>query len=142
MNVATVQNYLNEVFKQSIVEWEVDKKNPETFHFDTDFDGAMNKSEGHLNWWGNVRDLGFGGRKAILLFDYRPKGVAYVGWAPGGEYTYTYNQSTLVIAHELAHATWSLDHPDENGDPDEHNLMHSAGTAAKLRKAQWDLIHK
>ena len=46
----------------------------------------------------------------------------------------------ITIAHELGHAQ-GRDHPDEHGDPDPENLMHSNyENVWRLRKNQWDAV--
>lgn len=42
-----------------------------------------------------------------------------------------------TVAHELGHGVAALEHPDQNGDPDPDNLMHSNATNHRLRHGQW-----
>jgi len=147
---ALIREYLNNViYNQAVVWWrEVSKLEAVAVNFDLNRDGLLDESV-----WDNPEMLAvINGAQDLTNFDYN---VFLVDNPSSGSLGIsTYNQPfafvcvdehasesvNTTIAHELGHAQ-GLQHPDESGDPDTGNLMHSTSGGEKLRKGQWDDLH-
>ena len=149
-SVATIQDYMNNVaYNQAVIQWTVVESTCAT-NFDLNRDGMFDD-----NSWGtaemntlisNCKDDSY--TKNIFLVDnptFRGFGVMDFSQRYGFVYVDIHTGGQTVentTAHELGHGL-GLVHPDQNGDPDPQNLMHSVNTnPLRLRHGQWDTIRQ
>ncbi len=148
---AAVKMYLNEtIYNQAVVYWKEVKKLPsKTVNFDLNRDSLLDTSSWMTPEMEAIRDAAKNSRYryTVFLVDHPSDGAlgcstydqAFV-FVHGNVHT---GAQTMIntCAHELGHAL-DLEHPDDHGDPDPENLMHSTNpNGERLRKNQWDDLH-
>lgn len=153
---ATVESYINDMYKPAVVKFEVTKKAAKTVHFDTDKSGDVDV-KGAFPSADLTRIINGAGDSSfdfqVFLVDKPNDGS--LGWSGlnNAEKTAIVHPDTSsevdnTIAHEMGHGLFGLRHSDNDSSNahkdagDSKNLMHSvnSGTDA-LRKYQWDQIN-
>lgn len=151
---AAIINYLNNtVYNQAVFKWNVTRLPAVTLDFDLNNDGMVDvgtvavpvpfMSTDEMKFIRDNADAA-GYDHIIFLVDNPTDGsLGFMGY--GQKYGFVHadvsNFETNTIAHELGHGSFSFVHPDENGDSDNDNLMHSDNpNPFRLRKNQWDKI--
>jgi hypothetical protein len=159
---ATIRDYLNNViYNQAVVWWsEVSRLQPVAVNFDLNRDGAFDVSVCNTTEMLGLID---GARAKVLATTNPPVDLnsdyefnvflvdnpssALLGTQCGRSvFVFVDNHSAgenanNTIAHELGHAQGLSVHPDQAGDPDTDNLMHSTDGGERLRKGQWYTLH-
>ena len=158
ISTASLQTELNAIYKQAVVDWQVEPLESMTdIVYDTDDNGLQyGNSSWFSNYTGEMRTIMnryLQGRSLIADTYYlfvvdKTDDPEVMGFMPrmkqvGFICSTKVNSSnvTKTIAHELAHGAFRLEHSfpllPQNGD----NLMDYSATGTTLYKTQWDYIH-
>ncbi len=146
---ADIIDFLNNVcYNQAVFEWTVTRLPAMTVDFDLNMDGMIDVNPPPpADGWMTAEMIVIRDNAADPAYDYNlffvdnpsDGSLGYMGY--GQMYGFVHADAgaddTGVVAHELGHGAFSLQHTT----PDIDNIMHDTSTGKfRLRKDQWDLI--
>lgn len=144
-----IKQYLKKFYNQAVFEFRLIRLPAKTINFDLDKNGQLDVESWMSTEMIEIRDACKDPKYDYNIFIVdKPSddSLGFMGFSQ--QYGFVHADSTsppedaITVAHELGHGAFGLQHPDQNGDNDKDNLMHSDETGtSRLRKNQWDIIN-